>query len=181
MAFGDLDDPRTLVARLARSPRAFRLLEDLGTEPKVIYLSKGNGVLDLERHDDEPLLAPMMHSGRGFWLLAGAPGPRLAGLAAWLVQLRRGLAVTGLNVPVYWGLYITHFVFFIGISHAGTLISAILRLSGAEWRRPSRAAEVITVLVLFFGWAASSSTSAGPTARCSCCATRTSAPRCSGT
>jgi molybdopterin-containing oxidoreductase family membrane subunit len=60
--------------------------------------------------------------------------------------------VTGLNVPVYWGLYITNFVFFIGISHAGTLISAILRLAHAEWRRPiTRAAEVITVLVLFFG------------------------------
>jgi molybdopterin-containing oxidoreductase family membrane subunit len=70
----------------------------------------------------------------------------------WLTQLRKGLVVTGLNVPVYWGLYITNFVFFIGISHAGTLISAILRLAHAEWRRPiTRAAEVITVLVLFFG------------------------------
>ncbi|MBI3990566.1 MAG: polysulfide reductase NrfD, partial [Candidatus Omnitrophica bacterium] len=48
--------------------------------------------------------------------------------------------------------YITNFVFFIGISHAGTLISAILRLCHAEWRRSiTRAAEVITVLVLFFG------------------------------
>jgi molybdopterin-containing oxidoreductase family membrane subunit len=71
---------------------------------------------------------------------------------AWFTQLRKGLVVTGLNVPVYWGLYITNFVFFIGISHAGTLISAILRLAHAEWRRPiTRAAEVITVLVLFFG------------------------------
>ncbi len=41
MAFGDLDDPRSTVTRLARSPRASRLLEDLGTEPKVVYLSKG--------------------------------------------------------------------------------------------------------------------------------------------
>jgi molybdopterin-containing oxidoreductase family membrane subunit len=110
-------------------------------------------VLDLERHDDEPLLAPMTQTGRGFWLVTACAGLLgFAGLAAWLVQLRRGLSVTGLNVPVYWGLYITHFVFFIGISHAGTLVSAILRLSNAEWRRPiTRAAEVITVLVLFFG------------------------------
>jgi molybdopterin-containing oxidoreductase family iron-sulfur binding subunit len=36
--FGDLDDPESTVSRLARSPRAFRLLEDLGTEPKVYYL-----------------------------------------------------------------------------------------------------------------------------------------------
>jgi len=52
----------------------------------------------------------------------------------------------------FWGFYIINFVFFIGISHAGTLISAILRLALAEWRRSiTRAAEVITVLVLFFG------------------------------
>jgi Ni/Fe-hydrogenase subunit HybB-like protein len=75
-----------------------------------------------------------------------------AAVIAWLTQVKRGLGVTGLNVPVYWGFYITNFVFFIGISHAGTLISAILRLCHAEWRRSiTRAAEVITVLVLFFG------------------------------
>ncbi len=110
-------------------------------------------MLDLERNEDERLIAPVTRAGRGFWLLAACAGALAAvGFAAWLVQLRRGLSVTGLNVPVYWGLYITHFVFFIGISHAGTLISAILRLSNAEWRRPiTRAAEVITVLVLFFG------------------------------
>ncbi len=41
MVFGDLDDPTSAVTRLSQSPRAFRLLEDLGTRPKVIYLSKG--------------------------------------------------------------------------------------------------------------------------------------------
>ncbi len=41
IVFGDLDDPGSEVARLARSPRAFRLLEDLGTEPKVHYLREG--------------------------------------------------------------------------------------------------------------------------------------------
>jgi Fe-S-cluster-containing dehydrogenase component len=38
--FGDLDDPESTVSRLARNPRAFKLLEDLGTEPKVIYLAE---------------------------------------------------------------------------------------------------------------------------------------------
>jgi molybdopterin-containing oxidoreductase family iron-sulfur binding subunit len=38
--FGDLDDPESTVSRLARSPRAFRLLEDIGTEPKVYYLAE---------------------------------------------------------------------------------------------------------------------------------------------
>lgn len=43
--FGDLDDKNSLVAKMAKSPRAFKLLEELGTEPKVIYLApKGGGV-----------------------------------------------------------------------------------------------------------------------------------------
>ena len=40
-SFGDLDDPDSVVSQLARGPRAFRLLEDLGTEPKVYYLREG--------------------------------------------------------------------------------------------------------------------------------------------
>jgi molybdopterin-containing oxidoreductase family iron-sulfur binding subunit len=39
--FGDLDDPDSVVSQLARGTRAFRLLEDLGTEPKVYYLREG--------------------------------------------------------------------------------------------------------------------------------------------
>jgi len=106
-----------------------------------------------DRNEDRQLFAPIETTGRGFYVFTGillAIG--LWGAFAWWTQLRRGLSVTGLNIPVFWGLYITNFVFFIGISHAGTLISAILRLAHAEWRRSiTRAAEVITVLVLFFG------------------------------
>ena len=39
--FGDLDDPNSTVSLLAKSPRAFRLLEELGTRPKVTYLAEG--------------------------------------------------------------------------------------------------------------------------------------------
>jgi molybdopterin-containing oxidoreductase family membrane subunit len=75
-----------------------------------------------------------------------------AGLIAWAYQLRRGMGVTGLHRPVFWGFYIVDFVFWIGISHAGTLISAILRLTGAAWRKPvTRAAEAITVFALMIG------------------------------
>ncbi len=74
------------------------------------------------------------------------------GFYAYAYQLRHGLGVTGMQQPVTWGFYIVNFVFFIGISHAGTLISAILRLSKAEWRRPiTRMAEVITGIVLMIG------------------------------
>ena len=92
-------------------------------------------------------------TGRGFYLAVGL----LALIIAWAVfaysrQWVSGLSVTGLNRPVYWGMYITNFVFFIGISHAGTLVSAILRVFGAEWRRPiTRAAEAITVFALVLG------------------------------
>ena len=103
--------------------------------------------------EDEALLRPVLHTTWRFWVM----GAVLAAVALWganayLVQYRWGLGVTGLNRPNYWGIYITNFVFFIGISHAGTLISAILRIARAEWRRSiTRSAEVITVLVIFFG------------------------------
>jgi len=102
---------------------------------------------------DQILLRPIQTTTWKFWAFSAVLiGIWAWGMFAWYTQLDNGLQVTGLNVPVFWGLYITNFVFFIGISHAGTLISAILRLCKAEWRRPiTRAAEVITVLVLFFG------------------------------
>lgn len=74
------------------------------------------------------------------------------GLFAYSVQVRRGLVVTGMSDRISWGLYITMFVFFIGISHAGTLISAILRVSHAGWRSPvTRMAEFITAVALTTG------------------------------
>ncbi|MEW6130567.1 MAG: NrfD/PsrC family molybdoenzyme membrane anchor subunit [Acidobacteriota bacterium] len=75
-----------------------------------------------------------------------------AAFASFLVQLSRGIGVWGINRPVMWAFDITNFVFWIGISHAGTLISAILRVSRAEWRRPvTRCAEAITVFALMIG------------------------------
>lgn len=76
----------------------------------------------------------------------------LWGLFAWGYQLHRGIGVAGIRRPVFWGLYLVNFVFWIGISHAGTLISAILRLTDAGWRKPvTRAAEAITVFALMIG------------------------------
>ncbi len=67
-------------------------------------------------------------------------------------QWTDGLYVTDMRDRISWGLYITAFVFFIGISHAGTLISAILRASKASWRAPvTRIAEFITAVALVVG------------------------------
>lgn len=74
------------------------------------------------------------------------------GLYAFIIQLRFGLMSTGMRDQVMWGLYLVNFVFFIGISHAGTLISAILRVTNAGWRTPvTRMAELITVVAISVG------------------------------
>ncbi len=103
--------------------------------------------------EDEALFRPIYHTGKGFYILAALfVFIFFIGAAYYIRQLIYGLGVTGLNQSVTWGFYIVSFVFFIGISHAGTLISAILRLSKAEWRRPiTRMAEVITGIVLGIG------------------------------
>lgn len=102
---------------------------------------------------DAVLLRPMEETSRNFYYVVGALGIVLLFAATMYVrQILFGLGVTGMNQPVTWGFYIVNFVFFIGISHAGTLISAILRLTKAEWRRPiTRMAEVITAIVLAIG------------------------------
>lgn len=107
----------------------------------------------LALEEDAILFEPIRKTGKSFYItLCVLIAVFLLSLFAYINQYRTGLAVTGLSRQIFWGVYITNFVFFIGISHAGTLISAILRVTKAEWRRPiTRAAELITVIVLFFG------------------------------
>src|SRR5688572_25114697 len=85
-----------------------------------------------------------------FWVAITIAGlVFLSGVTAFTVMVTFGLGVTGLNPVVAWAFLITNFVFWVGISHAGVMISAILRLTQAEWRRPvTRAAEVLTVFAL---------------------------------
>ena len=76
----------------------------------------------------------------------------LWGLYGYILQLRHGLIVTGMRDQISWGLYISNFVFFTGISYGGTLISAILRVTDADWRHPiTRLSEAITVFALCVG------------------------------
>ena len=66
-------------------------------------------------------------------------------LGGWTYQLRWGMGVAGIRRPVFWGTYIATFVFWVGISHSGTFVSAILRVFKVEYRRPfTRAAEMMT-------------------------------------
>jgi Ni/Fe-hydrogenase subunit HybB-like protein len=74
------------------------------------------------------------------------------GLFAYIHQLRHGLGVTAMRNYVSWGLYIATFVFFIGVSHSGTLVSGILRITKQPWRMPiTRSAELMTFVSLCFG------------------------------
>jgi len=67
----------------------------------------------------------------------------------WGYMIKEGLGVAGTNRPVYWGIFLVNTVFWIGISHAGTFVSALLRVFKAEYRRPfTRAAELMTTFGL---------------------------------
>ena len=99
------------------------------------------------------IIEPLTRAGRLFWITV-IP---LSVIFFWSFfafgwQYDRGLGVTGMGHPMSWTLYLVNFVFFIGISHAGTLISAILRITNAGWRTPiTRAAEMVTVFALAAG------------------------------
>jgi Ni/Fe-hydrogenase subunit HybB-like protein len=101
----------------------------------------------------DDLLRPLEGASGRYWsFLALFAGVIVAALCAFSWQVYAGIGVAGIRRPVFWGFYITNFVFWIGLSHAGTLISAILRLANATWRRPvTRCAEVITVFALSIG------------------------------
>ncbi|WP_321474535.1 NrfD/PsrC family molybdoenzyme membrane anchor subunit [uncultured Paludibaculum sp.] len=85
-----------------------------------------------------------------YWVFFGVALPLLALLGVCLTYLvTTGIGVWGNNVPVGWGWDITNFVWWIGIGHAGTLISAILFLFRQKWRTSiNRAAEAMTLFAV---------------------------------
>lgn len=114
--------------------------------------------------------APLMEAGHSFgsivdkignivldvrtpvgWLAGFGLGAIL--LTAYLVSIgylfARGVGIWGVNVPVGWGFAIVSFIWWIGIGHAGTLISAILFLLRQEWRTSiNRFAEAMTLFAV---------------------------------
>lgn len=95
---------------------------------------------------EDPLLAPLLHPGWGYNLAIVIMAGLVAwGIYAWVVQLQKGLVITGMRDQVFWGLYISTFIFFVSISLTGTFLSAVLRVTGNTWQLPvARLAEVIT-------------------------------------
>ena len=71
------------------------------------------------------------------------------GMYALFIQVTGGLEISGISHPIGWGVYITDFVFWVGIAHAGTLISAVLFLTRAPYRTSIyRTAEAMTVFAV---------------------------------
>jgi molybdopterin-containing oxidoreductase family membrane subunit len=99
---------------------------------------------------DETVVRTLEPPGRAYWtvvavLFAGI----VLGAACWVYQIFVGIGAGGQNLPVNWGTYLINFVFWVGIAHSGTLISAILHLVRAGWRNPiARAAETMTVFAV---------------------------------
>ena len=74
------------------------------------------------------------------------------GIYALVQQIDKGHIVTGMRDNVVWGFYIVNFIFFMGLSYSGALISGVLHLFNTGWRKPViRMAELITVISLVIG------------------------------
>ena len=106
---------------------------------------------DLTRSQiDRTILATLKPAQKGYWAAVGLVFCGVVlGAGSWAYQIFVGIGVGGQNIPVAWGTYLINFVFWVGIAHSGTLISAILHLFRAGWRNPiARAAETMTVFAV---------------------------------
>src|SRR6476659_4005639 len=134
---------------MATVARPYRESEEVLMRPNIATADvQLPAVKDYEQVDREisatvhPTVAWFIGLGTAIFFL-------LIGISAWMYQIYNGLGVAGYNPPVMWGVYIITFVFWVGIGHAGTLISAILYLFRAGFRTTIyRCAEAMTVFAV---------------------------------
>jgi len=96
------------------------------------------------------IIRVLLTPSAGYFALLAIVSSMLAwGGYCWYLQITWGMGVAGITHPTMWGVYIVTFVFWIGIGHAGTLISAILFLVRSRWRTGVyRASEAMTVFAV---------------------------------
>ncbi|MGQ9809344.1 MAG: NrfD/PsrC family molybdoenzyme membrane anchor subunit [Armatimonadota bacterium] len=106
----------------------------------------------IEQHHrlERDILAAMSRPTGWYWVALGISiAAFLMGMGLWLYMILTGMGVAGINNPVGWGVFIVDFVFWVGIAHSGTLISAVLFLFRARFRsRFNRAAEAMTIFAV---------------------------------
>jgi molybdopterin-containing oxidoreductase family membrane subunit len=103
------------------------------------------------RVSDQIAGIPLKHPHPKFWLIAFCLAGSLFLLFCVSVGylLYRGVGIWGINIPIAWGFAITNFVWWIGIGHAGTFISAILLLLHQKWRTTiNRFTEAMTLFAV---------------------------------
>jgi Ni/Fe-hydrogenase subunit HybB-like protein len=99
-------------------------------------------------------LTPEIESTSTTWYITFSVflGFFLLGIYGLIQQIDKGHIVTGMRDNVVWGFYIVNFIFFMGLSYSGALISGVLHLFNTGWRKPViRIAELITVISLIIG------------------------------
>ncbi len=99
---------------------------------------------------NKDVLRSMENPRKGYWIALAACVAMIAcAVVAEIYQYQVGMGPSNLNWPHMWDLYIATFVFWIGMSHSGTLLSAILHIIQADWRKPIyRFAEAMTLFSL---------------------------------
>ncbi|MHB8133228.1 MAG: NrfD/PsrC family molybdoenzyme membrane anchor subunit [Anaerolineaceae bacterium] len=125
-------------------------------ETNAEELRKEHLMLDPMPRDEmnQMVMNAMQTTTKKYWVFLIGFGLAVVVLlfGAWGYMIANGMGVAGIRRPVFWGIFIVTFVFWIGISHAGTFVSAILRVFKAEFRRPfTRAAELMTTFGLAAG------------------------------
>ncbi len=102
------------------------------------------------RSIDEAVVRNMFAPTRAYYYLLAVcvAGVALGGYC-WGHMIATGIGAAGMKHPVFWGTFLINFVFWVGIAHSGTLISAILYLFRAPWRTAiARSAEAMTVFAV---------------------------------
>jgi molybdopterin-containing oxidoreductase family membrane subunit len=115
--------------------------------PRETLVEGAPSYAEITREIAEPLARPATPAWWAAFLVAA--GALALGTALVAYTINVGIGTWGLNRTVGWGFDITNFVFWIGIGHAGTLISAILLLLRQQWRTSiARAAEAMTIFAV---------------------------------
>ena len=121
---------------------------EMQVEPSLAPLIGGNKTLGRVTRD---VCEPLERGPTGLWWGAFLAALAVLGVGVWAVgyQIATGIGTWGLNRTVGWGFDITNFVFWVGIGHAGTLISAVLLLFRQKWRTSiNRSAEAMTIFAV---------------------------------